>query len=438
MKNIFAIIFCTFVLLSCNQKIYYQEVKTNSGIVSGKLSEDSAVKIFMGIPFAAAPVGDLRWKAPQPVTSWEGVRACVDNPPSAVQNDPRPFMMWSREFMAPAEPISEDCLYLNVWTAAEKADEKLPVIVWIHGGGFSGGSGTVPLYDGEAMARKGVVFITINYRLGILGFFAHPDLSAENDNHVSGNYGILDQIAALRWVKENVAAFGGNPDNVTIAGQSAGSMSINCLLVSPLVKGLFHRAIAQSGSLFSTHRPIALSLPEAERTGVSVLEDSNIPDITTLRKIPADSLLRIKVMGMLSPVIDNVVVNDVEETYKNGLQNDVPLLLGWNSGDTSLFGNDIKSIYEKWADWQIKKGKNPVYMYFFDHTPPGEPNYGAFHSAEFAYCLHTLSYWDKPFTHEDYELEELMSSYWVNFAKAGDPGGDWKKYNNMEETIIKF
>ena len=204
----------------------------------------------MGVPFAAPPVGDLRWKAPQPVAAWEGVRACVTPPASAIQAPPKPFMCWSKEFMAPESPLREDCLYLNVWTTAKTAQDKMPVMVWIHGGAFTGGSGTVPLYDGEAMSRKGVVFVTINYRLGILGFLAHPELSAESELKTSGNYGILDQIAALKWVKENIAAFGGDPNNVTIDGQSAGAFSVNMLVVSRLAKGLFQKAIAQSGGMF--------------------------------------------------------------------------------------------------------------------------------------------------------------------------------------------
>ncbi|GHV21518.1 carboxylic ester hydrolase [Clostridia bacterium] len=400
------------------------------------------MKIFRSIPYAAAPVGDLRWKAPQHASAWDGIRACVENPPSAIQNEPRPFRMWSQEFIAPAEPISEDCLYLNVWTSAEKSDAKLPVIVWIHGGGFTGGSGTVPLYDGEAMARKGVVFVTINYRLGLFGFLAHPELSAENADKVSGNYGILDQIAALKWVKENIASFGGDPDNITVDGQSAGSMSVNCLLVSPLAKGLFHRAIAQSGSLISGDRPVSATLQNAERIGTEILADANIPDMATLRTLPAGSILKISIPGMLSPVVDNVFIPEPEKTYNEGKQNDVPLILGWNSGDTLLFGQGIENTYKHWAELQTAKGKSPVYMYFFDHTPPGEPNYGAFHSAEFGYALHTLHFWNRPFTQTDYDLQETMSSYWANFAKAGNPNGsnlpEWNVFDMKKQEIMEF
>ena len=220
-KLSFLTIVFLLLLSSCNEdkRIDINKVNTLAGTISGTLSDDGIVKTFKCIPFAAPPVGDLRWKAPQPVETWQGILPCVKPPASAMQSKPQPFFCWSKEFLIPDEPINEDCLYLNVWTTAKTNRDNLPVIVWIHGGGFTGGSGTVPLYDGEALARKGVVFVTINYRLGIFGFLAHPELSAESEHQVSGNYGLLDQIAALKWVQENIRAFGGDPERVTIAGQ---------------------------------------------------------------------------------------------------------------------------------------------------------------------------------------------------------------------------
>lgn len=442
-KKTLMTIICALVLISCNQNsIDYRNIKTNSGIVSGKLSTDGTVKIFMGIPFAAAPVGDLRWKAPQPAPTWDGVRQCVDNPPSAMQDSPRPFMMWSQEFITPAEPLSEDCLYLNVWTSATESDEKLPVIVWIHGGGFSSGSGAVPLYDGEELAKKGVVYVTVNYRLGALGFLAHSDLSTENEHRVSGNYGILDQIFALRWIKENIAAFGGDPHCVTIAGQSAGSMSVNSLMVSPLAKGLFHRAIGQSGAMLTpAMAPVKLS--DAEKATAEMLGRAGLT-INRLRDFPADSLLRLPARFM--PVEDDYVLPNPLRTFEEGKQNDVPLITGWNKDDDSMFGtSSANSIFgennKTWASLQNKTGKNAAYLYFFTHIPPSEEggqSFGAFHSAEFGYALHTLHLWDKPFTQADYDLEETMSSVWVNFARTGNPGNDWKKYDDTDETIKIF
>src|SRR6185369_557431 len=226
-------------------------VKTKAGLVSGTAT--NAIHIFKGIPFAAPPINDLRWKAPQAVKPWSGTLACTKFGPSPVQNDPKPFRMWTQEFITPAESLSEDCLYLNVWTPAKSSSGKLPVLVWIYGGGFVSGSGACPVYDGENIAKDGIVYVTINYRVGIFGFLAHPDLSAESPNKSSGNYGLMDQIAALKWVKENIAAFGGDPNKVTIAGQSAGSFSVHALVASPLTKGLIRGAIAQSGAM--TGRP---------------------------------------------------------------------------------------------------------------------------------------------------------------------------------------
>jgi len=473
---------CTSV--SKTEPVDVNSVKTQAGTISGKATDDQAVKTFMGVPFAAPPVGKFRWNAPQPVASWEGVRACVDAPASAMQAPPIPFMCWSKEFMAPESPLSEDCLYLNVWSAAKTVHDQLPVMVWIHGGAFTGGSGTVPLYNGEGMARKGVVFVTINYRLGIFGFLAHPELSAESDLKTSGNYGILDQIAALKWVKQNIAAFGGDPNNVTIAGQSAGSFSVNMLVVSPMAKGLFHKAIAQSGGMFGKELMLGQTLQAAEEGGKQLTEKMKITSIAELRVIPADSLL--KIPGRFGIVVDKVVIPPVYETFAAGKQNDVSLISGWNADDGVSFGppptagqfkanaksqyGDKADAYLKlfpansdeeagksqklvsqlyfgwhnytWARMQTSHGTGKAYLYYFKRVPPGEPNYGAFHSAEFGYALHTLNLWNRPFTKVDYKLEDTMSSYWVNFAKTGDPNGEglpvWPAFNENNPEVIEL
>ncbi len=458
-------------------------VKTEAGIVSGVSGGDKSVKIFKGIPFAAPPVGDLRWKPPLPAPHWQGTRKCDVFPPSAMQSKPAPFSMWTKEFMAPEEPLSEDCLYLNLWTAASAANEKRPVMVWIHGGGFTGGSGSVPLYDGEEMAKKGVVFITINYRLGIFGFLAHPELSKESPNKVSGNYGILDQIAALHWVKNNVAAFGGDPERVTIAGQSAGSFSVNALMVSPLAKGLFHRAIGQSGGMFGTNLLIGTDLQNAEISGQKFAETLKVKSIAELRAKSADELM--KANGRSGIVIDGTVIPSASEVFAASAQNDVPLMTGWNADEmffgTPMKANAFKTDAEKkygdladeflkvfpadsddeaaksqkllsalsfgwqnycWAAMQTKTGRNKAYLYFFSHVPPGEPSFGAFHSAEFGYALKTLKYWNKPFEPWDHQLSDIMSSYWVNFASTGNPNGPglpvWPAYEQTNSRVMEF
>jgi para-nitrobenzyl esterase len=478
------IIFVSLLSVSSGkyEKNLLLKIKVEGGTIEGYLND--GVTIFKGVPFAAPPVSELRWKAPQPVVAWKSVRKCVANPPSAMQAKPTPFMMWSKEFMAPEEPLSEDCLYLNIWTAANKKNEKLPVIIWIHGGAFTGGSGTVPLYDGTEMAKKGVVFVTINYRLGVLGFLAHPDLSAENPQKVSGNYGILDQIAALKWVKNNISSFGGDPGNVTIDGQSAGSFSVNALMISPLAKGLFQRAIGQSGGMFSRPGGIVTDIKSAEESGLKFAKQIGAASIADLRKKTAEEL--IKSPGRWGIVIDNNVIPPAGETFSSGKQNDVPLITGWNGDDGVSMGpsmnaeafrnNTTKTYGEKseeflklfpagtedeakqsqkivsqlffgwqnyyWAKIQSTTGKNRSWLYYFKRVPPGEPNYGAFHSAEFGYALKTLKLWNRPFIKWDHELSEIMSSYWVNFAKNGDPNGpglpEWPAFNKADPKVIEL
>jgi para-nitrobenzyl esterase len=243
MKRLIILSVFLATIYSATAQTAFNVVQTDAGKISGTISEDKSIHIFKGIPFAAPPVGDLRWKAPQPVTLWNGVKECADFSKSPIQGKPNEFGVYTREFLIKDEPLSEDCLYLNVWTGAKTPTEKRPVMVWIYGGGFVSGGTNVPIYDGEALAKKGIILVSINYRVGILGFLAHPELTKESPNHTSGNYGLMDQLAALKWVQKNIAAFGGDPANVTIAGQSAGSMSVNDLVASPLSRGLFNKAI---------------------------------------------------------------------------------------------------------------------------------------------------------------------------------------------------
>lgn len=476
----------SFLFFSCGKKeeaslLTVESVAVEGGLISGKTDSSGQVKIFKGIPFAAPPLGDLRWKAPQPVQSWDGIKACTENPSSPMQNPPVPFFAWSAEFLIPAELISEDCLYLNVWTAAKNSDEKRPVMVWIYGGGFGSGGSTVPLYDGDDLAKKGIVVVNINYRVGILGFLAHPELSAENPEQTSGNYGILDQIAALEWVKKNIEAFGGDPNNITIAGQSAGAFSVNALVVSPKAKGLFHKAIAQSGGMFTRNNGLVSGLQGAEERGKKLTEDMEL-SLLDLREMPADSLL--KIQGRFGPVFDGKVLPGVRQAFEEGKFSDVPLLTGWNADDR-VSGNQASSPAEfisnakkqyggrageylqlfpsgneveleetqktigvlgfgfqnyTWAKMQTEKGQNDAYLYYFTRVPPGEPNYGAFHSAEFSYALHTLRNWNRPFEQADYELEKTMSNYWVNFVKTGNPNGEglpeWPVFD-PENPLVK-
>jgi para-nitrobenzyl esterase len=462
-----------FLLFGCTQPVPVREtVHTESGKVSGEFIDSSGVTVFKGIPFAAPPVGDLRWKAPQPVKKWEGIKECTRFSASPMQSTPVPFMMWTQEFIAPREPLSEDCLYLNLWTGAEKAGEKRPVFVYIYGGGFNSGSGAVPVYDGEEMAKKGLVFITFNYRVGILGFLAHPELTAESEYQASGNYGLLDQVEVLRWVHKNIEAFGGDPSNVTIAGQSAGAFSVNYLVASPLTKGLIHRAIAESGGtvLRVGNSLRGEGLAEAEKTGKRWAEALGIKSLAEARALSAEKIAG--VAGPGEPIVDGYVIPEpVEEIFEKGKQNDIPLILGWNEDegfggpprpaeefkkqvkqrfgekageflsrfpiesddDAFALQNDLGALQifgvqsYKWMLLQHQTGTADVYLYRFERDLPyadGMQDHGAFHTGEVPYAYNNLKMSPRPWETVDYELAARMSDYWVNFAATGNPNGN--------------
>jgi para-nitrobenzyl esterase len=479
--------FIALVLLVAGVRGFAQgleTVKVEGGLISGQV--DGSVRVFKGIPFAAPPVGALRWRPPQPAAPWDGVRACTQFGPSPMQNKPVPFMMWTEEYLIPEATISEDCLYLNVWTAARSAKERRPVLVYIYGGAFTGGGGNVPIYDGVAVTKKGVVYVTFNYRLGIFGFFVHPELSRESGHQASGNYALMDQIAALQWIKKNIAAFGGDPDNVTIAGQSAGSMSVNCLVASPLAKGLFEKAIGESGANFSRENA---TLAAAETEGQKLALSLGAATSDSLRAIPADELLK-KGQGRWGPVIDGYVLPEsIADIFLEKKENRVGLLTGWNEDEGFVFGSpknaadykqDITKEYGAdasavlgfypadndsiaavsqmrlsrdmtfgrqnyaWANMTSAQGQN-VFVYRFVRQPPTAPGgkkWGAFHTGEVPYAYDNLKFVKRPWEPVDYNLADEMSSYWVNFARTGDPNGAglprWEPYSQESEKIIIF
>ena len=462
-------------------------INVEGGQVSGVKSETSDVISFKGIPFAVPPIGNLRWKAPQPVEHWVGVKKCDAFGHSPMQGKPVPFSVYTKEFLIPDAPISEDCLYLNVWAKNNIAPKK-PVFVWIYGGGFASGGTAVPIYDGEAMAKKGVIFVSINYRVGIFGFLAHPELSKESPENVSGNYALLDQIAALKWVKKNIAKFGGDPNNVTIAGQSAGSMSVNCLIASPVAKGLFNKAIAESGS-FMVANPLIQSktLKEAEAEGVNIGTTLHANTLEELRKLSAEDLM--KAPTRFSPIIDGYVLPEpVSQIFAEHKENSIPLLTGWNADEAFVYKYQTKEEFKKDAEQQYGKGageflkffpanteeeavnsqtklsrdmifavsgykwasmqasrKAPVYVYYFKHKLPATPDfekYGAFHTGEVAYVMDNLKFLNRPWKPADHVLANQMSAYWVNFIKTGNPNGgklpEWPKYNKSQSRVIVF
>jgi para-nitrobenzyl esterase len=457
-------------------------VQTQSGKISGGIN-GSGSHVFKGIPFAAPPVGDLRWKSPQPVKSWEGTKNCDQFGASPMQGKPVPFGPWTKPYLIPETPISEDCLYLNVWTAAKSDIEKRPVLVWIYGGGFSSGGSGCQIYDGDAMASAGVVFVSINYRVGIFGFYAHPELTKESGVNASGNYGLMDQVAALQWVKKNISTFGGDPNNVTIAGQSAGSMSVNCLVASPLAKDLFNKAIAQSGASFTRTNGV---LADAEKEGLKLAAGASLAE---MRNIAADSLMK-KVSGFRGPIIDGYVLPEqIADIFEKGKANNVALLTGWNQDEGLMFGppknaenfrkdmgkmygvdsarflsyypatNDEEAAKSQnslsrdqtfgmqnyiWASKQSSQNKK-VFVYRFTRKVPAEgeyAKYGAFHTGEVPYAYNNLKYGDRLYQPADQELATLMSSYWSNFIKTGDPNGKglpvWPAFKLAEKQVMFF
>jgi para-nitrobenzyl esterase len=305
------------------------EVKIKNGIIEGKQYPKTGLKTFFGIPFSKPPVGDLRWKAPQPVDSWKGVKQAKDFGPRPVQTNVFGDMKYRSSNM------SEDCLYLNVWTTGQK-NTKLPVLVYFYGGGFVAGDGSEPRYDGASMARKGIVTVTVNYRLHIFGFFAHPELSQESSYKGSGNYGLLDQNAALKWVKENIAAFGGDPSKVTIAGESAGSISVSAQMASPLSKGLFAGAIGESGAAINpTLYPMPLE--ECEKTGADFAKAAGAPTLKELRALSTEEIFQkyqdSKRFGFPTTLDGYFYTKSLPEIFNEKKQAMVPLLLGWNSAE---------------------------------------------------------------------------------------------------------
>jgi para-nitrobenzyl esterase len=443
---------------------------------------EDGMTVYKGIPFAAPPVGELRWRAPQPVVKWEGVKQTAKFAPGPIQSG------------RPPSGTSEDCLYLNIWKPAS-GNERLPVFVWIYGGGFGGGATSEANYNGANLAKKGVILVSIAYRVGQMGFLAHPQLSAENPNHVSGNYGLLDQIAALQWIQKNIATFGGDPNKVTIFGESAGGIAVSMLCASPLAKGLFRGAISQSGGSFGPPRPTTAPgenlkrLKDAERSGEEYAKNANANSIADLRKLAPDQLPAGRGLGMSWPIIDGYVIPDDQyKLYEAGKFNDTAILVGYNSDEGRSFSppatpdayiTATKNRYGQFADslikaypagsntvpktardlardsafgWQTwawarlqsKMGKGKAFYYYFDRHqdyPAGsaQADYGTPHGADVPYVFMRLN---ANSSKVDLDISEAMATYWVNFAKFGDPnGGDlpkWPAFSDANPQVMYF
>jgi para-nitrobenzyl esterase len=447
-------------------------IETKYGKLEGK--RQGAAVVFKGVPYAKPPVGDLRWCPPQEPERWCGIKIantfgnrCIQTLPEASDLNPdgtKPIKEYepTTEFYP---DMSEDCLYLNIWTPAGATDKKCPVAFYIHGGGFLFGHGAEIAMDGGELCNHGVILVTINYRLNVFGFFACTGLSVEQGT--SGNYGLLDQIAALRWVRENIEAFGGDSGNITVFGHSAGAMSTQALISSPLTKGMIRRASMHSGGGYpgGMYRPLEL----AKRQGERLMKEAGADSVAQLRAMPADLIfgLGMKVMMALmkdyleqnpcdicliyTPVMDGVVLpGSYKEVVERGLTHDVECILGSCKNDVGVTlemlaagnrGSDVYNGCIGYAQMYEKLYRKPCYLYYFKRDMPGD-NAGAYHCADGWYLFHTLKRNLRPFTNADYELSKRMVSHWVSFMKTGTPNGEglekWRPYTQADPFVMDF
>ena len=482
MSNIWRMAILAAGFLVASWPVSASVVSTEAGQVAGTTAND--IVVYKGIPFAAPPVGELRWREPQPAKPWQGVRAADAFAPACMQTG----------VSMPGETpptVSEDCLYLNIWTPAHNAGARLPVMVWIYGGGFFNGSAAMPLYWGDRLARKGIIVVTFGYRVGPFGFLAHPELTRESPHHSSGNYGFEDQIAALGWVKRNIAAFGGDPARVTIAGQSAGAASVSVLMASSLAKGLFAQAVAESGGMFE---PMQLApnyqLANAEKDGEAFAASVGAKSLAALRALPASALMKGKAGEISHPVLEPYVMpQSPYDAFVAGAQNDVPILVGSNANEARSLIDDLDAVtaanftdgiakrwgalppqlldayphatdtqahqarldFERdlrfgWDDWAWARleslhGHNAVYYYRFAHSPPFPKGsvydgWGASHYSELWYTFDHLNQEPWAWGAADRKLADAMSSYWTNFVRTGNPNGaglpDWPAFTPVD------
>ena len=470
-----------------------QALSIDGGALAVPRPDQSGVRVYKGIPYAAPPVGEMRWRPPQPVRPWDGVRSAsafgANSLQGVVFDDIDPTICG----------VSEDCLFLNVWTPAEPGgSERLPTMVWIHGGGFVVGSGSEARYDATRLAARGIVAVTLNHRLNALGFLAHPELTAESADSASGNYGMLDLVAALGWVKRNIAAFGGDPDQVTIAGESAGSEAVSALMASPLAKGLFARAIGESGAMFATPSRAPAPLDKAEAAGAAFMRKVGARNLAELRAAPAEAILAAAPGLGYRPIIDGLFLPKTPaQIFAAGEQADVPLMAGWNKDEgfnfTLLQGDDARRPYAEivrklfgahadaalrrypggspaldeasagalggdltiihstwsWIDAQKHYGRAPIFRFRFNRcplTPEGwfgersSRDAGAFHAGEILYVFDNLGVFSWPIDEADRALAKTASSYWLNFIKTGDPNGPglpaWPSFRDAAAPVM--
>ena len=460
-------------------------VTVESGKLQGALNADRSVRLFKGIPFAAPPVGELRWKAPQPPAPWTGIRPADKFGPACLQTN-----VFGDIYFRDAQP-REDCLNLNIWIPANAASKNLPVFLWYYGGGFVAGSNSEKRYDGEALAKKGILVVEPNYRLGVFGFFSYPELTKESGHNSSGNYGLLDQVAALNWVVKNISAFGGDPRNITIGGESAGSLSVSALMASPLSRALFQKALGESGAFFPIGPAAGMQLKPVSVTeppNAKFAESMGAKSLAELRAKSGEELLQAAAKMnrgfAFGPNVDGYFLStDVRTIFTRGEQAKVPLLAGWNADEGKIMvlmnpnkptaksfadqaqarfgaaatqflqlypastdeeavrsaqafsGDDFIAFSTwKWLDTQLKTGNAPVYQYLFAQVPKTKPGAmigpipaieaGSKHAGEIEYVFETLTSQEGvAWADDDFKVSELMANYWANFIKTGNPNG---------------
>ena len=433
-------------LTSWCQKNSNPVLTIKGGKVKGVETPTKGIIAYKGIPFAAPPVGKLRWREPQPVVPWKGVKTADKYGAAAMQITWDPQSFYGKEWRASGSvPFNEDCLYLNIWTpAAGDKNKKLPVAMWIHGGGYREGFAFEPEMDGgEDWASRGVIFVSVTYRLGVIGFFSHPLLSAESPHGVSGNYGLMDQAAALKWIYDNIEQFGGDPKNITIFGQSAGAGSVQSLCASPISKNLVSKAISMSGGGLSNARP-GTPLDSAQLANKKMMDHFGKTTLDDMRALSFDELIQMsqkyteatKTRIGWGPVIDNYFL---QKTFYNAAIAkeipDIPYMIGFTANDLS----DMTKAVSDFCALRATQSNKPAYAYLFQRQLPGDSS-GAFHSSDLWYIFHSMRHSWRPFTAGDKELSVQMVDYWTNFAKFGNPNGKngdvWKPYTAQSPQYL--
>ena len=463
MKKLLALM-AAVALFCCNVNAQTPVLTIEGGQVQGVKTDINGVIVYRGIPYAAPPINELRWKAPQPVIPWKGVKIAKTFGHPGYQASHLPGGYATEWGYGEEAPYSEDCLYLNVWTTASgQPNKKLPVALWIHGGGYREGWGSEPEFDAQEWAAKGVVLVSINYRLGVFGFLTHPALTEENPQHVSGNYGILDQIESLKWIKKNIAQFGGDPNNVMIFGQSAGGGSVRTLCESPLARGLFHKAVIMSaGGIATAAQPNsrpgypAITLESAAATNKKMFDWAGLTDLQKMRRASSETVYALsslyssvtgdRAMASYSPIVDGYVsLKSFDDAAVAGTLADVPYMIGYTLNDMGDMSEGIAAFC-----YNRSKVGNKAYAYEFARPLPDDGSHpevtqrlkGAFHSSDLWFVFKSLKHCWRPWTKGDWDLSEKMLTAWTNFAKYSDPngpkGGAWTPCTEKTPNFMLF